>query len=252
MQSTWVNKNNSEKLIIFFNGWSLDENIVNHLTSEEFDVLMLYDYADFEISQETIEKINSYGEINLIAWSFGVWACGNVINHFNNLKNAIVINGTLIPIDNNLGIPEKIFNLTLTHLSEENYIRFFRNMFVGEADLNKLPKRLMENQKQELQQIQKLATGKSCADNINFFNKVFIGTNDKIISAKNQLNFWGKDNEAQSKPNKLNNGRIAIPPYEYDSSQALIAPQRKAQIVQIESGHYIFDLFKTWDDVING
>jgi biotin synthesis protein BioG len=244
MQFTWLIKNNSKKLILFFNGWSLDENIVNHLATENFDVLMFYDYANLEISQEIIEEINSYEEINVISWSFGVWACGAVINNFNNLKNVIAINGTLLPIDNNLGIPEKIFDLTLSHLSEENYIRFFKNMFEnkekGNLDLSKLPKRTIQNQKQELQQIQKLSAlpprplwereefqceervleirVRGNAENIKFFNKIFISTNDKIIPPKNQLDFWEKSN---------------------------------AKIIKKESGHYIFDLFKTWDEIIN-
>lgn len=219
MQLTWVIKNNSDKLIIFFNGWSLDENIVKHLTTAEFDVLMFNDYSDLTIDEETIEKINSYSEVNVIAWSFGVWACGNVIDKFKNLKNAIAINGTLVPIDNNLGIPEKIFNLTLQHLSEENYVRFFKNMFSSEADLSKISTRSIESKRQELEQIKNLSASKTCAQNAKFFNKVLIGKNDKIISAKNQINFW----------------------CEID-----------AKITQVDDGHYIFDLFATWDEIING
>jgi pimeloyl-[acyl-carrier protein] methyl ester esterase len=215
----FLNKKKFDKLILFFNGWSLDENIVNHLTSDKYDVLMFYDYSDLEISQEILNKINSYDEISVVAWSFGVWACGNVINYFDNIKNAIAINGTLIPIDNNLGISEKIFNLTLTHLSEENYVRFFKNMFAGTVDLSKISTRSIENKRQELEQIKNLSASKSCAQNTKFFNKVFISTNDKIIPAKNQLNFWGKSN---------------------------------AQIIKIDGGHYIFDIFKTWDEIING
>lgn len=218
MQLTWVIKNNSDKLIIFFNGWSLDENIVKHLTTAEFDVLIFNDYSDLEIAAEALEKINSYAEVNVIAWSFGVWACGNVINNFKNLKKAVAINGTLVPIENNLGIPEKIFNLTLTHLSKENYVRFFKNMFAGEVDLSQISTRSIENKKQELEQIQKLSVEKNCAQNADFFNKIFIGINDKIISAKNQLTFWGETN---------------------------------AQIIKIEGGHYVFDLFKTWDEILN-
>lgn len=218
MQLTWVIKNNSDRLIIFFNGWSLDENIVKHLTTAKFDVLMFNDYSDLEISPETLEKINSYAEVNIIAWSFGVWACGNVINNFKNLKSAIAINGTLIPIDNALGIAEKIFNLTLTHLSEENYVRFFKNMFAGEADLSKISTRSIENKKTELEQIQKLSAEKNCAQNARLFNKIFIGENDKIISAKNQANFWSETN---------------------------------VRIIKNEGGHYIFDLFKTWDEILN-
>lgn len=219
MKGLFLNKKKCDKLIIFFNGWSLDEKIVKHLSTAEFDVLMFNDHSDFEIAEEMIEKINFYNEVNVIAWSFGVWACGNVINNFKNLQNVIAINGTLVPIDNNLGIPEKIFNLTLTHLSEENYVRFFKNMFAGEADLSKISTRSIENKKRELKQIQNLSVQKLCAQNAKFFNKVFIGTNDKIISAKNQINFWGETD---------------------------------AKITQINTGHYIFDLFTTWDEIING
>lgn len=219
MQLTWVIKNNSDKLIIFFNGWSLNENIVKHLSTAEFDVLMCNDYSDLEIAKETVEKINYYAEVNVIAWSFGVWACGNVVNNFKNLKNVIAINGTLVPIDNNLGIPEKIFNLTLQHLSEENYVRFFKNMFSGEADLSKISTRSIENKRRELEQIKNLSASKTCTQNAKYFNKVFIGINDKIISGKNQLNFWGKTD---------------------------------AKVIQVDDGHYVFDLFKTWDEIING
>lgn len=218
MQLTWVIKNNSDKLIIFFNGWSLDENIVNHLTSSEYDVLMFNDYSDLEISQEISEKINFYSEINVIAWSFGVWASGNVINNFKNLKNVISVNGTLIPIDNNLGIPEKIFNLTLTHLSEENYLRFFKNMFSSEADLNKISTRSIENKKYELEQIKNLSEKTNCAQNAKLYNKIFIGKNDKIISAKNQSNFWSATN---------------------------------IKIVELDGGHCIFELFETWEEMLN-
>lgn len=218
MQSTWVIKNNSQKLILFFNGWSLDENIVNHLTSENYDVLMFNDYANLEITQETLDKINSYNEVNVIAWSFGVWACGNIINNFKTLKKVIAINGTLVPIDNNFGILEKIFKLTLLHLSEENYVRFFKNMFISEADLSKISTRTIENKKNELEQIHKLSLETNCTENKNHFTKAIISTDDKIISAKNQLNFWSQTN---------------------------------AKIKQIEGGHYIFDLFKTWGEIIN-
>lgn len=200
------------KLIIFFNGWSLDENIVNHLTSYEYDVLMFYDYANLEISKETINEINNYKEINIIAWSFGVWACGNVIDKFKNLKEVIAINGTLIPIDNKFGISEKMFNLTLSNLSEKTYPKFFQNMFEGDTNFEKLPKRDIENQKQELINIR---DNSSLKPYTKFFTKVFVGNQDKIISAKNQINFWGED-----------------------------------FIVRVNKGHYIFDLFKSWDEII--
>lgn len=219
MQFTWLIKNNSEKLIIFFNGWSLDENIVNHLNSDEYDVVMFYDYDNFETLNNIISQINNYKELNVIAWSFGVWACGTTIDNFDKLKNVIAINGTLIPIDNNFGISKKMFNLTLSNLSEITYPKFFKNMFSKEADFSKLSHRNIENQKQELVQIQELSSKNTCNENNVFFNKIIIGSQDKIISAKNQLNFWEES--------------------------------KSAHIIKIECGHYIFDLFKTWDEILN-
>ena len=42
-------ENNNNKLIIFFNGWGMDEIIVSHLDKEDYDLLILYDYRDLDI-----------------------------------------------------------------------------------------------------------------------------------------------------------------------------------------------------------
>lgn len=221
MKSKYLIKNNSKKLIIFFNGWSLDENIVKNLETINYDVLMLYDYENIEIPEDVLKEIDKYDNLNIIAWSFGVWACCTVINQFNKLKNVVAINGTPIPIDDNFGIPEKIFNLTLTNMSEKNYPRFYKNMFniFEEKFFSMLSNRNATSQIQELTMIQKQASEQIPLQKINQFNKVFISTQDKIIPAKNQLNFWSNQNDLK--------------------------------IFELEKGHYIFDLFKTWDEIIN-
>lgn len=214
-------KKNSKKLIIFFNGWSLDKNIIKHLNSVEYDVLMFYEYENLDIPTEILNECNKYEEINIIAWSFGVWACSAVINQFKNLKNVIAINGTPVPIDNNFGIPQKIFNLTLSNLSEENYRLFYRNMFKNpqETFIEGLPKRDVENQRKELVQIRNLASTKDFSEKIQCFTKIFIGTQDKIIPAKNQIKFWSQKED--------------LP------------------IFELNEGHFIFNLFKSWDEIID-
>ena len=39
-------------LIVFFNGWGFDEDAVKHLSAQGFDVLLLFDYRDFNIDFE--------------------------------------------------------------------------------------------------------------------------------------------------------------------------------------------------------
>lgn len=215
MKTNWLIKNNSKNLILFFNGWSLDENIVKHLNSSKNDVLMFFDYSNLDLNLNVLKEIYEYEKINIIAWSYGVWACGNVIELFKKAKNVIAINGTLLPIDNNFGISEKVFNLTLSNLSEKNYPRFFRNMFEEDSRSEKMPQRKIENQKQELESIQRLCAQKDISKNKALFTKVFVGLKDKIIPSQNQLNFWGSD----------------------------------TNIIEVNSGHYIFDMFTNWDEI---
>lgn len=227
MQLKWLIKNNSKKLIIYFNGWSLDENMVKHLTSREYDVITFYDYADLEVPENIIKECNEYPEINIIAWSFGVWACSKVINKFNNLKNIITINGTPIPISNRFGIPEMLFNLTLANLSEKTYMKFFKNMFKNFKDVNasKFPNRTIENQRTELIQIKKMSSEENASlnDDSAVFDfvptRIFVSVDDKIVSPKNQINFWSQINNAP--------------------------------LTEIEEGHFVLNLFKRWEEIID-
>lgn len=227
MQLKWLIKNNSRKLIIYFNGWSLDENMVKHLTSREYDVITFYDYADLEIPENIIEECNAYQEINVIAWSFGVWACSKVINKFNNPNNVITINGTPIPISNRFGIPEMLFNLTLANLSEKTYMMFFKNIFKDDKDMDatKFPNRTIENQRTELIQIKKMSSEETASlnDNSAIFNfvptRIFVSVNDKIVSPKNQIRFWSQINNAP--------------------------------LTEIEEGHFVLNHFKKWEDILN-
>lgn len=221
MQFSWLIKNNRQKLIVFFNGWSLDKNIVKNLGSTGFDVLMFNDYSDLNIEEKVLSDINSYSEVNVIAWSFGVWASSCVLDKIKNLKSATAINGTLCAIDDTYGINKRVFDLTLLNFSEKNYLRFFKNMFdVFKDDYQKMiPKREANNQKNELTLIQKQSFENIKLDNAKFFSRVIIGMNDKIIPAKNQLNFW------------------------MDKSTA--------KIIQVEKGHFIFDLFSSWDEILD-
>ena len=70
MKYKWLNKKENNELIIFFNGWGMDESVVNHLDYENYDVLMFYDYNSLE-TDFNFEKIKNYKK-HLISWSMGV------------------------------------------------------------------------------------------------------------------------------------------------------------------------------------
>ena len=92
MEYKWLNRENNEKLIVFFNGWGMDECVVNHLQAENYDVLMFYDYnrleTDFDFS-----VLNAYSKKYLIAWSMGVYVSNLFYETLKNFDKKIAIAG---------------------------------------------------------------------------------------------------------------------------------------------------------------
>ena len=79
MKYKWLNKEaKNTKVVIFFNGWGMDENVVSHLNCEDYDVLMFYDYNTLDTDFD-FDMLEMYSEKNLIAWSMGVMV-GNFIS----------------------------------------------------------------------------------------------------------------------------------------------------------------------------
>lgn len=181
MKYKWLEKREGHsKIIIFFNGWGMDENVVKHLEPDEYDILMFYDYNSLETEIE-ISLINKYSEKYLVAWSMGVM-CATLFDISYTKK--IAINGTLYPIDDNFGIPQKIYDLTLKGFSKTCVKKFIENMFNGNLPNIEIIRDL-ENQKSELIELKKYKS------NDNFkYDKILISSNDKIIPTKNQVAFW--------------------------------------------------------------
>ena len=71
MKYEWLNRENNSEIIVFFNGWGMDENIVSHLDFDGYDVLMFYDYNSLETDFD-FSLLNKYSKRYLTAWSMGV------------------------------------------------------------------------------------------------------------------------------------------------------------------------------------
>ena len=157
MQYFWLNqKAENKKLILFFNGWAMNETPVKHLKIEDFDVLVLFDYRnlDFDLSQFDFSK---YSEKYLVCWSMGVYACNLFKTELQDFNKKIAINGTTKIIDDNFGIPEKIYKITVKLLNEDSCDKFIKNMFDnGKLNPNITITRDLAELKEELISIQKI------------------------------------------------------------------------------------------------
>ena len=211
MQYFWLNKKENKKLIVFFNGWGMNETPVKHLAFEDFDVLLLFDYRDlnFDLSQFDFSQ---YQKKYLICWSMGVYVSNLFKNELQNFNKKIAINGTTKIIDNDFGIPEKIYKVTVKFLNEDSCDKFIKNMFdVGKLNPNITITKTLKELKEELISIQNIKLDKELD-----FDCAIISNNDKIIPTKNQINFW---------ENKLS-----------------------AKI--ISSTHCPFEIFKKWSELL--
>ncbi len=180
MKYKWLNYKQNEEIIVFFNGWGMDESIVSHLSPENYDVIMFYDYNSLKPDFDLI-MLNQYKKRHLIAWSMGVMTA-TLFDISWNSKTAI--NGTLKPIDDKYGIPERIYDLTLKNFSLMGAKKFFKSMFKEEVSIPAIS-REFENQKSELKAL------KEYKANENFqYEKIILSSEDKIIPTKNQSAFW--------------------------------------------------------------
>lgn len=176
MKSKFFN-NGKDKLIIFFNGWGMDEKIVSHLDMGDYDLLILYDYRDLDVDFPSMDK---YNEKNIIGWSMGVM----ISTLFDIEGRRIAINGTPKPIDDKYGIPERIYKMTVRGFNEKSCQKFMERMFDTTPPIKNFSNRTLESQKEELENLIGIE-GRYIS-----FDKQIVSDNDNIIPTKNQLNYW--------------------------------------------------------------
>jgi len=179
MNYKWLQHGCSDKIIIFFNGWGMDDYIVSGLSCDDYDVIVFYDYNNLDIDVD----LHTYKEKHIVAWSMGVMISG--MFDFGDICSATAICGTPKAIDDNYGIPEKIYNLTVKGFSELSAGKFMKRMFINPPKIEKFSDRTFESIKTELS---KMLEYKS-QDKIRF-TRAIVADNDKIIPAKNQKNYW--------------------------------------------------------------
>jgi len=217
MNTNWINKTETNRLILFFNGWGMDSSAVKHLETADYNILHCNDYTELTTIEESLLQ---YSEIYIVAWSLGVWVAAQVINKQNiQAKKAIAINGTLNPIHTTEGIPPEIYQGTLDGWSEKNRRRFLMRIAGGAkpflAHQDRFGNRTVENQQEELKAIQLQNQTKN--DTSISYDLAVIGSEDAIFAEANQWNYW--------------NG--------------------KAEIHKVDMPHYPFFHFTSWEQIIN-
>jgi biotin synthesis protein BioG len=197
MNTYWLNKANNDNLIVFFAGWSFDYNPFLNLSTQNNDVLMIYDYNEVEIPQ-VLQELNDYKRKTLITWSMGVFIGYLLKDLFKTFDKKIAINGTITPVDDEFGIPKKMFELTLKHAQKGLEGKFYQNIFKTEEEYKKYEEfqvqRSIENRVNELENLYSLIKIKNGINYEKFYDFAIVSEFDKIIPPKNQLASHNKNN----------------------------------------------------------
>lgn len=177
----------NHSLIVIFAGWSTDAHFYSHITIEGWDTLVVSGYTNLDFNGELLE---GYENIALFAWSLGVYAASRCFP-FHKVCMAVAVNGTEHPVNDSLGIPEKIFTGTSSTLNERNLMKFRRRMAgSGYPDIatrfSEIP---IAELKAQLDFIHNdYLHNRSHSD--THWNRVYIADNDLIFPAKSQIEAW--------------------------------------------------------------
>ena len=190
MLTEWITKKGNRHLILFFNGWGMDSNILGKMDNRDFDVLMVYGYNSPKLA---LPLFGEYEEITLVAWSMGVWAAETVFGAISpRPKMSIAINGTSTPISASTGIAPEIFEKTLENWSEVTRTKFYKRVWCDQKKSveweNLLPSRSITDQRDELFAIKQGVVG--CNEYPGFWEKAIIGERDTIFTKRNQMEWW--------------------------------------------------------------
>ena len=222
MKHFWLNRKHNKNLIVFFCGWSFDYKPFERLDCGENDVCVIYDYGDINSKDfdKTLPNFDGYERVELLAWSMGVYVGYLLKDKLPRFYKKVAVNGTPFPIDNELGIPNKTFELTLKYVDTGLKGKFQKNLFKRPADFEKYManpvERSIDNQSRELVELDlHISTNK--ADYKPFYDVAIISDTDKIIPTKNQINCW----------------------------------TNLAELKVIDSGHFPFFSFESWDEIMS-
>lgn len=193
MQASWLHKKDRNDLIIFCNGWGMDQFPLESLGCSQYDVLALYDYRDLDGAPDPAGLAGQYRHMILIGWSMGVWAGQKLFADKKHLLHrTVAINGTLCPIDDAYGIPVKVLNATLTGFNENTRLKFYKRMCREKqnyrAFLARQPQRSLADQAAELAALQQMVDCRPALQSL--YNEIIVSDQDFIVPTLNQLRFW--------------------------------------------------------------
>ncbi len=192
MKCHFIKQGISDRLMLIFSGWASDERLFPISSDTEKDICVCSDYRTLEWDMEIFRP---YKEIEVMAWSMGVFVANKLLlGRRLPVVRAVAINGTLYPCHDEKGIPVAIYTGTEKNLTEGNLLKFYRRMCNRANDFENFLKfnfafSIPELQ-DALQNIRMTQEREPFLSDKNIFTEVVIGLSDRIFPPENQKRAW--------------------------------------------------------------
>jgi len=191
MKAAWLHQAGHPRLLVFFAGWGMDPTPFRRLASRRWDVLVYYDFRCLD-EIPCLAELAAYPEMALAAWSLGCAAANRVAHERGwTFSRSVAINGTLVPEDEQAGIPARWIAATALGLADGGWQKFVRRLCpdarAREVFDGGLPGRDWRGAAEELQCLRRFPPPDAC-----LFDVALVSEQDRIILPENQRRCWDR------------------------------------------------------------
>ncbi len=190
MKSKLLINNNSENLLIFASGWGCDDVQFQEMNCSNADVLILWDYEDFDLDFD----FSKYKNFDLLCYSAGVFVAGIIENRLPKLNRKVAINGNPEFIDEHFGVTRQIRKI-FRNINDSNVIDFCREYLSYDENGLEILKlhssmRSFDSCNKELDFLERVAAIGNYPRMV--FDRVYLSADDKIFNHEAQLEYYYK------------------------------------------------------------
>ena len=198
MNIDFLRRSGSPTLELFFAGWGMDSRpfawAADAPHTADCDFAVCYDYTDIQLDKvnQANAKLHGYSKVRVRAWSLGVYAASLVLPDLGcNVSTAVAINGTLWPVDDELGIPHAVYDATAANLTAESLERFNRRMCGAHRPVfeARRPLRTVDSLRAELLNIRECAADRA-KPQFTGWTQAVLSSRDKIFPIANMRRAW--------------------------------------------------------------
>ena len=198
MNIDFLRRSGSPTLELFFAGWGMDSRpfawAADSPHTADCDFAVCYDYTDIQLDKvnQANAQLHGYSKVRVRAWSLGVYAASLVLPDMGcAISTAVAINGTLWPVDDELGIPHAVYDATAANLTAESLERFNRRMCGAHRAVfeQRRPLRSVDSLRAELLHIRECAADRS-RPQFTGWTQAVLSSRDKIFPIANMRRAW--------------------------------------------------------------